>query len=73
MQNVDAAIGHYIISDCPMSEEQWIGERAVMDTKRLPKPTPSSDQAGKSYRLFGASSHGLKSNGGGGFDPRTEF
>jgi hypothetical protein len=45
VQNVDAAIGHYIISDRPMSEEQWIGERAVMDTKRLPKPTPSSDQA----------------------------
>ena len=26
----------------------------------------------QSYRLFGASSHGLKSNGGGGFDPRTD-
>lgn len=36
VQNVDAAIGHYIISDKPMSEEQWIAERAS-----LAKPVPS--------------------------------
>jgi hypothetical protein len=28
VQNVDAAVGHYIISDRPMTEEQWIKERA---------------------------------------------
>ena len=27
-QNVDATVGHYIISDRPMTEEQWIKERA---------------------------------------------
>ena len=35
VQNVDAAIGHYIISDKPMSEEQWIAERTVLEAKNV--------------------------------------
>jgi hypothetical protein len=27
VQHIDQAVGHYIISDKPMSEEQWIEER----------------------------------------------
>jgi hypothetical protein len=37
VQNIDAEIGHYIISDKPMTEEEWIMQRTVMEQKRAPK------------------------------------
>jgi hypothetical protein len=33
VQQIDSEIGHYIISDRPMSEEQWIRERTLIETK----------------------------------------
>jgi hypothetical protein len=37
VRNVDAAIGHYIISDRPMTEEEWIAERTkVIESKAVP-------------------------------------
>jgi hypothetical protein len=43
VQNVDHVLGKYIISDHPMSEEQWAAERAtIIDEKvveELPAPT----------------------------------
>jgi len=43
VQNVDHVLGKYIISDRPMSEEDWARERAtVIDEKvveELPAPT----------------------------------
>ena len=41
MQNVDAAIGHYIIADQPLSEQEWIEQRTVMEQKRGPKQIDS--------------------------------
>jgi hypothetical protein len=38
VQHLDQAIGHYIISDRPMTEEQWIEER----TKAQPKAIEGS-------------------------------
>jgi hypothetical protein len=36
VQNVDHVLGKYIISDRPMTEEQWAAERAtVIDEKAL--------------------------------------
>ena len=35
VQNVDAAIGHYLISDRPLTEAEWIEQR----TKALPQVT----------------------------------
>jgi hypothetical protein len=32
VQRIDAAMGHYIISDHPMTEEEWIRERASVVT-----------------------------------------
>ncbi len=32
VQNINADVGHYIISDRPMSEEQWIEERTKLKT-----------------------------------------
>ena len=34
VQNVDAAIGHYIISDRPLTEDEWIMQRTVLEDKR---------------------------------------
>ena len=40
MQNINADVGHYIISDRPMSEEQWIAERTkVIESKASPVVT----------------------------------
>ena len=43
VQNVDHVLGKYIISDRPMTEEQWAAERAtIIDEKvveELPAPT----------------------------------
>jgi hypothetical protein len=41
VQNVEADIGHYILSDRPMSEEEWIMQRTVMEQKRAPKQIDS--------------------------------
>jgi hypothetical protein len=38
VQNVDTAIGHYIVSDKPMSPEQWIEERTKLVSPALPGP-----------------------------------
>ena len=36
VQNINADVGHYIISDKPMTEQQWIAERAkVIEAKPL--------------------------------------
>ena len=37
VKNIDADIGHYIISDKPMTEEEWIAERAMLVTPALPQ------------------------------------
>ena len=34
VQNITADVGHYIISDRPMTEEQWIAERTKMIESR---------------------------------------
>jgi hypothetical protein len=31
VQNIDAKLGHYIISERPLTEEEWIAERQVID------------------------------------------
>jgi hypothetical protein len=31
VQRIDAAMGHYVLSDRPMTEEEWIRERATVD------------------------------------------
>ena len=39
MQNVEHVLGKYIISDKPMTEEQWAKERAtVIDEKAVEEP-----------------------------------
>jgi hypothetical protein len=46
VQNIESEVGHYILSDRPMSEDEWIAQRAVVEQKRLPKPTaPGVTQA----------------------------
>ena len=37
VQSVEADVGHYILSDRPMTEEEWIMQRTVMEQKRAPK------------------------------------
>jgi hypothetical protein len=40
VQHLDQAVGHYIISDRPMSEEQWIAERTkVIESNASPVVT----------------------------------
>ena len=31
VQNFDATLGHYLLSDHPLTPEQWIAERATVD------------------------------------------
>jgi hypothetical protein len=35
VQHLDAAIGHYIVSDRPMTEEQWIAERTKLEPRQI--------------------------------------
>jgi hypothetical protein len=35
VQNIQADVGHYIISDRPMTEEQWISERTRLEPKAI--------------------------------------
>ena len=34
VQNINADVGHYILSDKPKTDEQWIAERATVESKR---------------------------------------
>jgi hypothetical protein len=45
VQNVDAAIGHYIISDRPMSEAQRIEERTKLTAKDVTPAVPQLEGA----------------------------
>ena len=49
VQQLQSEVGHYIISDRPMTPEQWIAERATVDAKALPTPrlplTNGSDES----------------------------
>ena len=49
IQNVEHVLGKYIISDTPMTEEQWIAERAtVIDEKVVEElPAPESERIRK--------------------------
>jgi hypothetical protein len=38
VQNFDATLGHYLLSDHPLTPEQWIAERATVDAKALASP-----------------------------------
>jgi len=38
VQQLQGGVGHYIISDRPMSEEQWIRERTLIEAD----PNPAS-------------------------------
>ena len=44
VQQLQGEIGHYIISDRPMSEEQWIRERTLIEAK------PNTSFSGASQR-----------------------
>ena len=35
VQHIDQAVGHYIISDRPMTEEQWIAERTKLEPRQI--------------------------------------
>ena len=44
VQHLDQAIGHYILSDRPMTEEQWIAERTkVIEAKPVDSPVLAAD------------------------------
>ena len=39
VHEIDSEVGHYIVSDRPMTPKQWIAERTkVLDAERLPEP-----------------------------------
>ena len=45
VQNINADVGHYIISDKPMTEEQWIAERTkVIEAKPVASPVLPQDE-----------------------------
>ena len=41
VQNTDAAIGHYILSDRPLTEDEWIEQRTKLVTPALPQANGS--------------------------------
>jgi hypothetical protein len=41
-QNVEADIGRYILSGRPLSEEEWIAQRTIVEAKRLPDDSDES-------------------------------
>ena len=55
VQHLDQAVGHYIISDRPMTEEQWIEERTKAAPRQIeaqasdvsPAVTQDADDAAK--------------------------
>jgi hypothetical protein len=42
VQNVDHVVGKYIISDRPMTEEQWAAERATIIDETVVEELPAS-------------------------------
>ena len=38
MQNIQADVGHYILSDKPMSEDEWIATRTRLEPKTIVEP-----------------------------------
>ena len=52
VQNINADVGHYIISDRPMTEEQWIAERTkVIESKRVDSTVLAADAGDKAKPL----------------------
>ena len=48
VQNVDAAIGHYLISDRPLTEAEWIEQRTkVIEAKASPVVSDTTDDTAK--------------------------
>ena len=51
VQNIQADVGHYIISDRPMTEEEWITARAdrakTIESKASPQHTKDPDDTSK--------------------------
>jgi hypothetical protein len=47
---IEHSIGKYIISDKPMTEEQWIGERATVIDGEATDVAPSPALEDKTYR-----------------------
>jgi hypothetical protein len=52
VQHLDQAVGHYILSNAPMTEEQWIAERTKLEpkqleAKRLPDAIQDTDDTDK--------------------------
>src|SRR3984885_2420118 len=43
VQHLDQAVGHYIVSDKPMSEEQWIAERTKVIEAKVVQPLSDTE------------------------------
>ena len=43
VQRIDAAMGHYVLSDRPMTEEEWIRERTIADAMDVTPALPQKD------------------------------
>ena len=43
VQRIDAAMGHYVLSDRPMTEEEWVRERASVDAIDVTPALPQKD------------------------------
>jgi hypothetical protein len=43
VQQLQGGVGHYLISDRPLSEEEWIAQRTIVEQKRLPDATEVQD------------------------------
>jgi hypothetical protein len=56
VQNIEHAVGRYVISDKPMSEEDWVRERAVVIDAEAIDATPALEDQSKA-------SHALPSSG----------
>ena len=39
VQQIEAALGHYVISEKPLTEQEWIEQHTVAEQKRLPDAT----------------------------------
>ena len=39
VQQLQGEVGHYLLSDRPLSEQEWIEQRTVLEQKRLPDAT----------------------------------
>ena len=44
MQNVDHVLGRYIISDRPLTEEQWAAERATIIDEKVVEELPAPEK-----------------------------